>query len=1207
MNTQEQIEECTEFIKTHYEEELHKISSSGEKTIVIDFNKILEFKHELADQLLDDPDETIKALEVAVETLDLGDFKVRISNLPKSQFILIRDIRSSHLGKFVYIEGIVRQASDVRPQVISARFECPSCGNTISILQFDTKFKEPSRCTCGRRGHFRLTSKDLVDAQRLVMEEVPEALEGGAQPKRLSVFLKEDLVEPKMEKRSTPGSKVRIMGIIKEVPITLRTGGQSTRYDLSMDANLVEPIEETFADLKLNEEDIKKIQDLSKDPKIYEKLTKSIAPSIYGHDKIKEAILLQMFGGVRKEKPDGTTWRGDSHILLVGDPGASKSSILQFISHAAPKARFVAGKGVSAAGLTGSVVKDEFMKGWALEAGALVLANGGICCLHPNTRVVYNHKISKIEDLFNETQKTIGTVKGHPVELTKLKGQTPSFDLESYKVKNQQTKVLRRKYIKSKIISLKLRSGFEIKVTPDHLILDGNTGKWKSAENFTKDDFILSPLKIPSNNNKIHLLDIIPKDWKVSLDKKERANLKRDLLKHFNTIKESIEIFKLPRDFFSNHHAISLKKLKRILKITQRYDTWKERTLKFIRVHSGERLKSSVITSNLGYILGFLFGDGHVRLTKRRSSIVITQCLANKKYIDNLKKIWTEVFYREPNIYQRKVKSKIANNKELERLEFHYGSNLLAQLYDYFVNDDLNKLLTLPDKVLKAFIAGAMDSDGCISIKNCTKNEKNYQVKHIDFLLSKRKNTNLNFMLALRRLDVHAHYIHLTKNSKAVRITGRKDVNSLVEEIQEFSLKAQKSSPLKRKTNISSISDKLPKKIVADICKKISLLNKSLLLEKGVWSNIYDYKKFRRQPSRDQLSRIINRLQPHLGKSTISKMNKLLQRDFFLDKIVKINSENYKGFVYDLYVPGTHNFLANGIIVHNCIDELDKVGREDLGAMHSAMEQQIIPISKANIQATLISQTTILAAANPKLGRFDPYAPIASQIELESTLINRFDLIFPIRDIPDREKDDKIASHVLASHQSPKDVRPEIETELLKKYISYSKQELFPKLSKEAIKEIHDFYVELRNKGQSGDDDIKPIPISARQLEALVRLSEASARVRLSKKVNKEDAQRAIALLRHCLMQVGFDYETGEIDIDRISTGISTSERSRIVNVREIINELEKRVGKQIPLQDVLSEAEDKGIDESKVEEAIDKLKREGYLFEPKRGILSKL
>ena len=188
-------------------------------------------------------------------------------------------------------------------------------------------------------------------------------------------------------------------------------------------------------------------------------------------------------------------------------------------------------------------------------------------------------------------------------------------------------------------------------------------------------------------------------------------------------------------------------------------------------------------------------------------------------------------------------------------------------------------------------------------------------------------------------------------------------------------------------------------------------------------------------------------------------------------------------------------------------------------------------------------------------------------------------------------------------------IKSEISIPLMKKYIAYARQRVHPMLTESAINEIKDFYVNLRNStpSTSNEELLKPIPISARQLEALVRLAEASARARLSSVVKRDDARRAISLLKHCLMQVGFDYETGQMDIDKISTGITTAQRSKMVLIREIINELEKKMGKSIPLQEVVNEASNHGIDEDKVMEVIDKMRKEGMVFEPKRGFLSKI
>jgi replicative DNA helicase Mcm len=662
----ELILEAKNFFES-YKKQIGESARSGERVLRIKFPNLAAFSPILSEKILETPEETIAVMETALEESELVKSpRIRLLEIPKSSETKIRDIRAKHLDQFLAIEGIVRQASEVRPQVVNAKFECPSCGAILSVLQIDRKFREPSRCSCGWKSNFRLLSKEMVDAQRLIIEESPDTLEGGEQPRRINVFLKEDLVDPRMEERTTPGSRVKIYGVLKEVPIPLQTG-ISTRFEIALEANNIIPMEESFKDLDISEEEIKQILELAADPNLRKRLSESIAPSIYGFETIKESVLMQLLGGIKKKKSDGGQTRSDIHILLVGDPGVAKSVLLKFASTIAPKGRYVSGKAATGVGLTATVVRDEFLRGWSLEAGEMVLANNGIVC----------------------------------------------------------------------------------------------------------------------------------------------------------------------------------------------------------------------------------------------------------------------------------------------------------------------------------------------------------------------------------------------------------------------------------------------------------------------------------------------------------------------------------------------------------IDEIEKMNEQDRSTMHEGMEQQTITISKANIHATLKAETTILAAGNPKLGRFDPYTPIPQQIDISPALLSRFDVIFVIRDLPNKTQDEAIATHVLEEHKQ-NIIRDIVEPSLLRKYIAYAKQKYKPKLTEESVEEIKEFYVRLRNQStQISDSAIKPIPMTARQLEGIVRLAEAHAKMRLSNEVTRDDAKKAIELLKVSLTQVGYDEETQTFDIDKITTGISSSKRGKILLVRETISRLESKLGKLIPMEELEKELKDK-ISETELEEAITNLSKSGDIFKPRRGFIQK-
>ena len=287
-----------------------------------------------------------------------------------------------------------------------------------------------------------------------------------------------------------------------------------------------------------------------------------------------------------------------------------------------------------------------------------------------------------------------------------------------------------------------------------------------------------------------------------------------------------------------------------------------------------------------------------------------------------------------------------------------------------------------------------------------------------------------------------------------------------------------------------------------------------------------------------------------------------------------------------------------------CIDEFDKMSSEDRKALHEAMEQQTISVAKAGIVATLNARTSILAAANPKLGKYDENRSIAENINLPPTIISRFDLIFILKDKPDVEKDKLKARHIMGLHKGDIKAEPPIPPELMKKYILYAKEHVTPKMTDVAAKKIEEFYLMMRNMySKEGQEEASPIPITARQLEALVRLAEAHAKMLLKEEVDEKDADFAINVVRYSLEQVGRDPESGKIDTGVIYTGVSHTRRSKYHQVIEIIKNLQKEeeyVETGVPLKKIIEVAKELKIDEEFVKEVIKKEMQNGTIFEPR-------
>lgn len=831
------------FEKYGYEAKITSLANvyPEERSLDVQFEDLDHYDSDMAIFFLRRPNNAIYTGKEAIKRLAPAtgedvEIHLRVSHLPRDLWVPIRKLRSKHMGRFISVEGLVRKATEVRPKIVEALFECVRCGAVIKEPQEGTTFREPLECYedqggCGKTSastKFKLLSEAsrYVDTQKIEIQERPEILRGGAQPQRLVAYCEDDITGI-----ISPGDRVVLNGILRSAQRG-RFRSRSTLFDIFLETVSIDLEQVEFEEIEITDEDVKMIREESQKEGIYRKITASIAPTIFGLTVEKEALALQLFGGVPKMMPDGTKLRGDIHILLVGDPGTGKSAILTYMSQLAPRGIYSTGRAATAAGL----------------------------CISPDANIVSQDGYEPI---------------GHFVERRMKNPALYSEDIWFQECNSS--------YVKS----------------------------------FSRD---LTPVDAR-----------LQRVWKIASP---------------------------PR-------------------------------LLEIRTISG---RSIVLTKE-------------------------TPLFCRRK-----KKEWIQAMHI----------------REGEEVAVFDGNSAMTW-----------------DKILRV---------------------------------------------------------------------------------------------------------------------------------KRVQSN-FDY-------------------------------------------------------VYDLTVEGCHSFLANGFLVHNTaaavrdefgegrwtleagalvladkglalIDEIDKMDPQDRSSIHTAMEQQVINISKAGIQATLPSRCAILGAANPKFGRFDERKYISEQIDLPPTLLSRFDIIFSIIDKPHSERDRSMAEHILKGHligelekrksrgqETGEDTEisepyyPHFDSGFLRKYVAYAKR-ITPVMTQEAMDVLRDKYLEIRKQGEV---EGSPVPITPRQLEAFVRLSEASARARLSEVVTKDDAQRAVRIVEYWLQRVAG--EEGRFDIDIVATGTSRSQREEIIALRDIIQELSGEDG-SASLDEIIELAEERGIHSSRVESWIKRWSESGEIYSP--------
>ncbi|NUN11258.1 minichromosome maintenance protein MCM [Candidatus Micrarchaeota archaeon] len=398
-----------------------KAPNSKISSLEVDLKELELFNHELALAVEDKPDSFNKAAEEALSKQKTFDgkplkAKVRFFGVQNSTDVLVKDLGADHLNKLIEVQGVVNLVTDIKPRMQVSLWECIHCGTTMKTIPDKTVVNQPELCRCGRKD-FKLleSSSDFVNMQYGQMQDLIERVLGSSTPAHVDLWFEDDLTNVVL-----PGENVVLTGILRLMPRKEYGKGKSPVYSKVLDVVHIKKSEKEFEEIKISPEEEEEILRLSKEPDLKQQFIKSIAPSIYGYDMLKEAIALQLFGGTpEKILPDGQKIRSDMHMLLIGDPGVAKSRILKFTEELAPKCIYVAGRGASGVGLTASAEKDKAGEGWVLKAGAMVLASGGLVAIDEFDKMDDNDRASIHEAM---EQQSVSVAKAGIV--TKFKTKT---------------------------------------------------------------------------------------------------------------------------------------------------------------------------------------------------------------------------------------------------------------------------------------------------------------------------------------------------------------------------------------------------------------------------------------------------------------------------------------------------------------------------------------------------------------------------------------------------------------------------------------------------------------------------------------------------------------------------------------------------------------------------------------------------------------
>ncbi|MFC7041940.1 LAGLIDADG family homing endonuclease [Halonotius sp. GCM10025705] len=1216
-SNQELTDRFIQFYRNYYRDEIGQLAQqypNEKRSLYIDYDDLYQFDADLAEDYRSQPDQLQEYAEEALRLYDLpadvklGNAHVRLRNLPESVDIRGIRVHDNHIGKLVAVQGIVRKATDVRPKITDSAFECQRCGTMNYIPQQDGEFQEPHECQgCERQGPFRINfdQSEFIDAQKIRVQESPEGLRGGETPQSIDMNVEDDITG-----KVTPGDHVTAVGVL-HIEQMSEGNEKSSLFDLYMDGVSITVEDEEFEDMDIEQADIETIITLSNEDDIYDQMVGSVAPAIYGYEEEKLAMILQLFSGVTKNLPDGSRIRGDLHMLLIGDPGTGKSQMLSYIENIAPRSVYTSGKGSSSAGL-------------CVTGDTLVHTDEGF-------RQINELVTSELPDpVSDETavEKEVG-LQTFDRETGEMKSDTSSH---AWRMPEKECRRLETAHGKELEASLS---------TP--VLTCGSDGmEWTDISAVEPGEYVAVPRYADLDRSEVDVREFLELTTeKVRLAEETVEFLREELTAEFGSLRDAAAALDLSENFIYLHlknRHVPLDKLDRMLEAVgaTREDASIERAM--LR-HGDSITIPKTFDEDLMYLLGLVFGDGDISLNRRdgnRGMVRISN--SDTQLLERAADIFDAQFDKHPDIERQadKVPCIRVNSATIARLFANAG---MQTPKDGLALDPRLTTAAHAD----AFLRGLMDADGSVSARN--DGGSSVLMSTISDDLAEQ------VQLMLETYGVRARTRERDRRGTYELASGgtieSKHVQQHIEiygaDIDRYADTIGFASSAKAEALQEIISTERRQRETMPVGSALATAEGSA---GEYYMNVHRGDNPGRARARSMLQDI------DLGPAE-PLVREVVDAELRWDEVVAVENTGEKE-VFDLTVPETHNFVGNGLVTHNtaaavqddfgdgqqwtleagalvladkgiaAVDELDKMASDDRSAMHEALEQQKISISKAGINATLKSRCSLLGAANPKYGRFDQYEPIGEQIDLEPALISRFDLIFTVTDQPDPEHDGKLADHILKTNYAgelntqrdriatseftqqqvddvTEEVAPEIDAELLRKYVAHAKRSCFPTMTDEAKATIREFYVDLRSKGA---DEDAPIPVTARKLEALVRLAEASARVRLSDTVEAEDADRSVDIVRSCLQDIGVDPETGQFDADVVETGTSKTQRDRIKNIKGLISDIEEEFEEGAPIEEVLDRADEIGMDASKAEQEIEKLRRKGEVYEPKQDHL---